>query len=104
MGWLTLTRIPEPEIMDTDEEVDAYTSAAAQSYLESIDRTFVDHLGRLIDKTCLASRESRVLDFGCGPGQIPIMMAQRWPSMRILGVDAGPNMIEQARRDAARRA
>ena len=87
--------------MDTDEEVDAYTSAAAQSYLESIDRTFVDHVGRLIAGTGLATGECRVLDFGCGPGQIPIMLAKRWPLMRILGVDAGPNMIEQARRYTA---
>jgi len=85
--------------MDTDEEVDAYTSAAAQSYLESIDRTFVDHVGWLIAGTGIAEGKCRVLDFGCGPGQIPIMLAKRWPLMRILGVDAGPNMIEQAGRD-----
>jgi 2-polyprenyl-3-methyl-5-hydroxy-6-metoxy-1,4-benzoquinol methylase len=101
VGWLTLKRIPEQEIMDTDEEVDAYASAAAATYLESIDRTFVEHLARLIEGTPLASGECRVLDFGCGPGQIPIMLARRWPRMRILGLDAGPNMIEQARSDAA---
>jgi 2-polyprenyl-3-methyl-5-hydroxy-6-metoxy-1,4-benzoquinol methylase len=87
--------------MDTDEEIDAYASAAAQSYLESIDRTFVDHVGRLIAGTGFAGGEGRVLDFGCGPGQIPIMLAKRWPLMRVLGVDAGPNMVEQARRDTA---
>jgi ubiquinone/menaquinone biosynthesis C-methylase UbiE len=100
VGLFTLSRVPEPEIMDTDEEVDAYASAAAQSYLESIDRTFVDHIGRLIAGTGLEG-SARVLDFGCGPGQIPILIKQRWPGMRILGVDAGPNMIEQARKDTA---
>jgi ubiquinone/menaquinone biosynthesis C-methylase UbiE len=100
MGLFTLTRVPEPEIMDTDDEVDAYASAAAQSYLESIDRTFVDHVARLIAGTGLED-SARVLDFGCGPGQIPIMIARRWPGMRVLGVDAGPNMIEQAERDTA---
>jgi ubiquinone/menaquinone biosynthesis C-methylase UbiE len=98
MGLFTLTRVPEPEIMDTDDEVDAYASAAAQSYLESIDRTFVDHVGRLIAGSGL-ELNARVLDFGCGPGQIPIMIAKRWPGMRVLGVDAGPNMIEQAHKD-----
>ncbi|HEU0074355.1 MAG TPA: class I SAM-dependent methyltransferase [Dehalococcoidia bacterium] len=101
MGLLTLRRVPEPEIMDTDEEVDAYTSAAAQAYLEAIDRTFVDHLGRLIGPSGLPFLDCRVLDFGCGPGQIPILIARRWPGMRIIGADAGPNMIEQAKRDAA---
>jgi ubiquinone/menaquinone biosynthesis C-methylase UbiE len=98
VGLFRLSRVPEPEIMDTDDEVDAYASAAAQSYLESIDRTFVDHVGRLIAGSRLESG-GRVLDFGCGPGQIPIMIARRWPRMRMLGVDAGPNMIEQARKD-----
>lgn len=100
MGLFTLSRVPEPEIMDTDDEVDAYASAAAQSYLESIDRTFVDHIAKLIAGTSLEER-ARVLDFGCGPGQIPIMIAKRWPGMSVLGVDAGPNMIEQARKDTA---
>lgn len=86
--------------MDTDVEVNAYASAAAQSYLESIDRTFVDHVARLIGPAGFAFKECVVLDFGCGPGQIPIMMARRWPNMQILGVDAGLNMIEQARWDA----
>lgn len=100
MGLFTLSRVPEPEIMDTNDEVDAYASAAAQSYLESIDRTFLDHIARLIARTGLEER-ARVLDFGCGPGQIPIMIAKRWPGMKVLGVDAGPNMIEQARKDTA---
>jgi ubiquinone/menaquinone biosynthesis C-methylase UbiE len=87
--------------MDTDEEVDAYTSAAAQAYLETIDRTFVDHLADLIGPSGLPFVDCRVLDFGCGPGQIPILIARRWPRMHIIGADAGPNMIAQAKRDAA---
>ena len=99
MPLLSLKRVPEPELMDDDSEVEAYASAAAAKYLEAIDRSFVDHIARLIDGAGLES--GRVLDLGCGPGQILIMMKQRWPGMQITGLDAGPAMIEKARSDAA---
>jgi ubiquinone/menaquinone biosynthesis C-methylase UbiE len=91
-------RVPEPEVMDEAAEVEAYTSAAAQAYLEKIDRTFVEHVAALFP-----GREARglALDLGCGPGQIPIMMAKRWPALRIVGLDAASHMIEQARKNAA---
>jgi len=101
MPFLALRRQPEPEIMDTDEEVEAYSSAAAQAYLDAIDNSFVDHLARLIAPWGEAAASARVLDLGCGPGQILVKIKQRWPAMRIVGLDAGPNMIEKARRDAA---
>ena len=100
MGVFTLKRVPEPELMDSDTEVEAYASAAAQAYLEAIDRSFVDHVARLMAPAPGLVR-GRVLDLGCGPGQIPIMMAKRWPEMRITGLDAGPAMIAKARADAA---
>ena len=43
-----MQRVPEPEVMNESAEVEAYASAAAQSYLEKIDRTFVEHVARLI--------------------------------------------------------
>ena len=98
MTFFQTQRIPEPEVMDEAAEVEAYTSAAAQAYLEQIDRTFLDHVARLF-----AGKEPRglALDLGCGPGQIPIMMAKRWPALRIVGLDAAAHMIEQARKNAA---
>ena len=98
MPLLSLRRVPEPELMDDDSEVEAYASAAAADYLEAIDRSFVDHIAKLIQGAGIESR--RVLDLGCGPGQILIMMKQRWPSMQITGLDAGTAMIDKARADA----
>jgi ubiquinone/menaquinone biosynthesis C-methylase UbiE len=86
--------------MDSDTEVEAYASAAAAAYLERIDRSFVQHLERLIQPAGEKASAWRLLDIGCGPGQIPIMIAKRWPRMQILGIDAGPAMIEKARSDA----
>ena len=98
MGLFTLTRVPEMEVMDDETEVEAYASAAAQSYLESIDRSFVEHVARLHRGR---EPEGTAVDVGCGPGQITIMMARRWPKMRFIGFDAAPSMLAQARRDAA---
>src|SRR5689334_11690528 len=77
MGLFQLTRVPEMEVMDDETEVEAYSSAAAQSYLEKIDRSFVEHVARLMGNDA----SGRALDLGCGPGQITIMMAKRWPQM-----------------------
>ena len=99
MALLSLKRVPEPELMDDDSEVEAYAGAAAQAYLEAIDRSFLQHVEGLMPSPRIDT--ARVLDVGCGPGQILVMMKQRWPGMQIVGLDAGPAMIEKARRDAA---
>src|SRR5688572_29208747 len=98
MALLSFKRVPEPELMDDDSEVEAYAGAAAQAYLEAIDRSFVRHIEGLVPAPRIET--ARVLDVGCGPGQILVMMKQRWPGMKIVGLDAGPAMIEKARRDA----
>jgi trans-aconitate 2-methyltransferase len=38
-----------------------------------------------------------VVDMGCGPGQLTAMLAERWPSATVCGVDNSPQMIEAAR-------
>jgi SAM-dependent methyltransferase len=101
MPW-KLERVPEPEVMDESAEVDAYATAAAQAYLAEIDRTFITHVARLFPAGDPRLLRGVALDLGCGPGQIPIMMAERWPGLRITGLDAAPAMIDQARKDAAR--
>jgi ubiquinone/menaquinone biosynthesis C-methylase UbiE len=98
MGLFTLARVPEMEVMDDEGEVEAYSSAAAQSYLENIDRSFVAHVARLYGGREPSGSE---LDVGCGPGQITIMLAGRWPSVRWVGLDAAPAMLAQGRKDAA---
>jgi len=92
MGFFDLPRVPEPEVMDDSGEVEAYASAAAQSHLEKIDNTFVEHALRLIGR-----RETgRALDIGTGPGQIVIKLARRLPCWKLSGVDCSPAMIAQA--------
>lgn len=100
MKLLQMPRVPEPELMDEAAEVEAYASAAAQAYLEAIDRTFVQHLARLFPSPEPYAVRGTLLDVGCGPGQIVIKMARRWPGLKITAIDAAPHMIEQARGSA----
>src|SRR5712692_9037356 len=97
MSWLALPRVPEPEVMDDSDEVEAYTSAAAQAYLNKIDDTFIEHAVRLV----AGCATGRALDIGTGPGQIVLKLARRLPGWQFIGVDRSPNMIRQARASLA---
>src|SRR5689334_24506238 len=92
MSWFELPRKPEPEVMDDSDEVQAYSSAAADAYLSKIDDSFVDHALRLI-----GARPGRAIDIGCGPGQILEKLAARLPEWQFLGVDRSLTMIRRAR-------
>jgi ubiquinone/menaquinone biosynthesis C-methylase UbiE len=96
MGWLDLPRVPEPEVMDECGEVEAYSSAAAQSYLSKIDDTFVAHALRLVATLITADVAGTLLDIGTGPGQIALKLAAQLPGWLVVGVDRSPNMIRQA--------
>jgi SAM-dependent methyltransferase len=95
MNWprkyLHLPRIPEPEVMDDSNEVQAYSSAAADAYLSNIDDSFVEHALRLI-----GSAAGYALDIGCGPGQILTKLSARLPEWKFIGVDRSLTMIHRA--------
>ena len=96
MKWLDLPRVPEAEVMDDSREVEAYSSAAAMAYLGKIDDTFVAHAERLLRGRFSAPETGRALDIGCGPGQIVVKLARRWPGWHFTGVDRSANMVRRA--------
>ena len=65
-----------------------------QGYLAYSDeraRPFVELLRRV-----QASDPGTVVDLGCGPGNLTEMLAERWPSAEVTGVDSSPEMIAAA--------
>jgi len=55
-------------------------------------RPFADLLARIP-----AGGADRVVDLGCGPGNLTAGLAQRWPSAEIVGIDSSPAMVARAR-------
>ncbi|KMO33007.1 trans-aconitate methyltransferase [Methylobacterium tarhaniae] len=51
----------------------------------------------LLARVPLAS-PARVVDLGCGPGNSTALLAARFPSAAITGLDSSPAMLEEARR------
>jgi len=81
--------------MESNEEAEAYSSAAAQAHLDLLDSTFVDHV------LSLGVRSGLALDVGTGPGQIPVKLALRLPQLKIVGIDLSEAMLAKARNSAA---
>lgn len=43
-------------------------------------------------------RPDRILDLGCGSGQLTALLLERWPDAHVVAVDAAPGMIAEAKR------
>lgn len=62
------------------------------SYADERGRPFVELLARVG-----AEDPRRVVDLGCGPGNLTRLLAQRWPEAHVLGLDSSPQMVTEAR-------
>lgn len=56
-------------------------------------RPFADLLARVPE---LPGDPARVADLGCGPGNVTAVLAERWPTARITGLDSSPEMLARA--------
>ncbi|GAA1933914.1 trans-aconitate 2-methyltransferase [Nocardioides hwasunensis] len=61
------------------------------AYADERGRPFVDLVARIE-----AAAPARVVDLGCGPGNLTTLLKERWPDADVAGVDSSPEMIERA--------
>ena len=84
-----LERTPEPEAMDTDEEVSTYDAMDHSKVNATFAEDFLTFHG--------PCRGGEILDVGTGTALIPIEIARRDARARIVGVDLATRMIARAR-------
>ena len=74
--------------MDGVDQVEAYAAAD----FNASDQAMVERLAAL----CAESPGPRLVDLGCGPGNISFLLARRWPEAAVLGLDGAPRMLAVA--------
>jgi trans-aconitate 2-methyltransferase len=62
------------------------------TYADERGRPFVELLARVA-----AEDPREVVDLGCGPGNLTVLLSDRWPRAHVVGLDSSPEMIEKAR-------
>ena len=84
-----MQRIPEPELMTGLEQARAYADAdfndSDQAFLARVRQLFPEGLGE------------RLVDLGCGPGNISFRLAFSYPSAAVFALDGSAPMLALAR-------
>ena len=90
-----MNRVKEPELMDTNEQTEAYAgadfSSSEDSLINGLDK-YLHTKKRELDK------KSLIIDVGCGPGNISEKLSIRWPSVQVLGIDGSEEMLKIAKK------
>lgn len=86
-----LARTPEPELMNEEDQVQAYADA---DFAEAHNALLV-HLKKHIPA---GSKPARILDLGCGSGDMTYRLHRMFPEASLTAVDGSPRMLEAARR------
>jgi trans-aconitate 2-methyltransferase len=62
-------------------------------YADERGRPFLDLVGRIG-----AAAPRTVVDLGCGPGNLTVLLKRRWPDAEVRGIDASAEMVAKADR------
>ncbi len=83
-----MLRTLEPEVMEDQQQALVYAqadfSSSNQWYVDHLLADYPDHLGK-------------VVDIGCGPGDVMLRLAAARPNARITAIDGSAAMIKLAR-------
>ena len=91
-----MQRCPEPELMNGVDQVAAYAAAD----FSAGDDVTIDRIRSLVAERPLG-RSPIVVDLGCGPGNITVLLARLLPEATVIGIDGAERMLELARQRAA---
>ncbi len=90
-----MNRIPEPELMDEAEQARAYSEA---NFAEAHER-YVETCEAFVGRDGLVGT---ILDLGCGPADVTVRLARRFPRAVFDGVDGAEAMLAHGRARVAR--
>jgi len=89
-----MERVVEPELMDDFEQAEAYANADFEEPHRRVIELFDSEFPGIEIK-------GRILDLGCGPGDITFRFAKRFPEATVIGVDGAAAMIQLANKRKA---
>lgn len=90
-----MQRIPEPELMDQEDQARAYSEAD----FSEPHTMFVDEFHRVFPGQTITGQ---VLDLGCGPADVTVRFARAYPQCQIDAIDGAATMLRYARLRIAR--
>lgn len=88
----SLPRLPEPELMDDVQEAEAYAAAD----FSTSDAAMVERFASLFGRG--EAGPERIVDLGCGPGNIAFRLVASCPTASVLGLDGAAAMLAVAER------
>ena len=96
MDWSGMTDFFRTGVPVRDRP-DRYRAAIERLTVQDVAVFFQEALAALPDLVPTLMREGRVLDVHCGGGRWLIAMAQRFPALRLVGVEFEPDSVARAR-------
>ncbi len=90
-----MDRIPEPELMDEDEQARAYAEA-------DFDEPHTQCLALLEEAIPDLPEQGVAIDLGCGPGDITFRFARAYPRWQVDGIDGAAAMLRYGQEELMR--